>query len=259
MSSRRPSGWRVERVTGTAAALLDPWPPADSQDGPVVRLSRLRGRALVVGSTQDGTLVQERRAASVGVDIVRRSTGGGAVLVDSDAQVWLDLWLPRGHDLWDDDIIGAALWVGDTWVRALESLGTGALDVHRGPLVRTPWSGLVCFAGLGPGEVTVATSSGSVPAGQPERPGPKVMGLAQRRTRAGARFHTTAPLSWDPLPLIDLLTVDVDAATADDDVVDTPLTDVAVGLRAVVPGWHGQGTDDDLVSAVEEAILSVLP
>jgi hypothetical protein len=59
--------------------------------------------------------------------------------------------------------------------------------------------------------------------------------------------------------LIDLLTVDVDAATADDDVVDTPLTDVAVGLRAVVPGWHGQGTDDDLVSAVEEAILSVLP
>ena len=267
MTPRRPSGWRVERCTGTATALLDAWPPVDNQGDPVVRLSRVRGRALVLGSTQDAALVDQRRARSVGVDTVRRSTGGGAVLVDADAQVWLDLWLPRGHELWDDDIVGAALWVGDTWVQALESLGAGALDVHRGPLTGTLWSGLVCFAGLGPGEVTVAASSRDIGAGQTENRGPKVMGLAQRRTRAGARFHATAPLSWDPLPLLDLLTVDVgatvhaaDDSVTDDGVVVGPLlADVAVGLRTVVPGWQEQGIDHDLVTVVEEAVRSALP
>jgi len=258
----------VERVTGKAATLLDSWPPADSQGDPVVRLSRMRGRALVLGSTQDATVVDQRRAASAAVDIVRRSTGGGAVWVDVDAQVWLDFWLPRRHDLWDDDIIGAAGWVGDTWVRALASLGVKTPHVHRGPLVRTPWSDLVCFAGLGPGEITVVPSSGGLPAPGPERSTAKVMGLAQRRTRAGARFHTTAPLSWDPRPLIDLLTVELDTvapvvhedgAAADGEGDELPLTAIAVGLRAVVPGWQGQGTDDDLVSVVEEALLSALP
>ncbi len=42
-------------------------------------------------------------------------------------------------------------------------------------MVRTPWSSLVCFAGLGPGEVTVD--------------GRKLVGISQRRTRAGARFQ----------------------------------------------------------------------
>jgi lipoate-protein ligase A len=267
VTRRRPSGWRVERSTGTAAALLEPWPPPDEQGDPVVRLSRVRGRALVLGSTQDAALVDRGRAGSVAVDVVRRSTGGGAVLVDTDAQVWIDLWLPRGHDRWDDDIIDAALWVGDTWVQALEGLGAEVLAVHRGPLAGTAWSGLVCFAGLGPGEVTANAPTAGVGAGQSQNPGPKVMGLAQRRSRAGARFHTTAPLSWDPLPLLDLLTVGVDATvrSADDrGHPDTGLTgallaDVAVGLRGVVPGWQGLGSDDDLVTVVEEAVLSALP
>jgi lipoate-protein ligase A len=263
----RPSGWRVERTTATPAALLDAWPLLEDQGDPVVRLSRVRGPALVLGSTQDDALVDRRRAASAGVDVVRRSTGGGAVLVDVDAQVWLDLWLPRGHELWDDDIIDASAWVGDTWAQALAGLGSTALQVHRGPLTGTAWSGLVCFAGLGPGEVTVAAPPAGVSAGQTEGGGPKVMGLAQRRSRAGARFHTTAPLSWDPLPLLDLLTLDLeptlrpDADTdADaDKVAGTMLADVAVGLRGVLSGWRGAGTDDELVTVVEEAVLAALP
>ena len=80
-----------------------------------------------------------------------------------------------------------------------------------------PGPNSICFAGLGPGEVHLAgpgvdgtgvggtTVGGTGVAGNgvagTEAPGPKVTGLAQRRTRAGARFHTSAPLAWDPVPL----------------------------------------------------------
>ena len=71
------------------------------------------------------------------------------------------------------------------------------------------------------------------------------------------------------MPLLDLLTVDgdVDPTVRADDGVEAAdsvkagalLAEVAVGLRAVVPGWRGVGTDDDLVTVVEEAVLSALP
>jgi lipoate-protein ligase A len=218
---------------------------------------------LVLGSTQDQTSIDEGRAARAGVDVVRRSTGGGAVLVAPDTQVWLDLWLPRGHDLWDDDVIEAAAWVGDSWVAALRALGAGTLRVHRGPMIRTAWSDRLCFAGFGPGEVSVVGApSGDV---RSESTGPKVMGLAQRRTRAGARFHTSAPLSWDPEPILALFKAET--VPPPDDVDERPqaaepltaLKSVAVGLRAVVPGASDKGSAGDLIAAVEQAVITALP
>ncbi|HET7719481.1 MAG TPA: hypothetical protein VFK43_05895, partial [Acidimicrobiales bacterium] len=81
---------------------------------------------------------------------------------------------------------------------------SGAARAHAGPLLTTPWSRLVCFAGLGPGEVTVA--------------GAKVVGMAQRRTRAGALFQCAALLEWRPERLLDRLALTDDErrrATAD--------------------------------------------
>ncbi|MDQ3757058.1 MAG: hypothetical protein M3394_04340, partial [Actinomycetota bacterium] len=46
----------------------------------------------------------------------------------------------------------------------------------------------VCFAGLGPGEVSVG--------------GRKVVGIAQRRTRFGALFQCAVHRTWDPAPLV---------------------------------------------------------
>src|SRR5690606_10658151 len=89
-----------------------------------------------------------------GVELARRRSGGGAVLLDDDAAVWLDVLVPRGDPLWSDDVVVAAHWLGDAWVAALAELGLAGA-AHRGGLVRRPWSELVCFAGLGPGEVTV--------------------------------------------------------------------------------------------------------
>lgn len=50
-------------------------------------------------------------------------------------------------------------------------------------MVSSPLATVVCFAGLAPGEVTVD--------------GAKVVGISQRRTRAGARFQCSVPRVWD--------------------------------------------------------------
>ena len=127
--------------------------------------------ALVIGSTQ-----AEPSAADL--PVVRRRSGGGAVLVGDGTATWLDLVIPRSSPLWHDDVGVAMHWVGDTWAGALDALGM-SVSVHRGPLRHSEWSRTVCFAGLGPGEVV-------------DGEGRKVVGVSQRRTRAGARFQSVA-------------------------------------------------------------------
>ena len=154
-----------------------------------MRICEATGPALVLGSAQPDTDVDRARAAAAGVDVVRRRSGGGAVLVEPGRLVWVEVTVPAGDPLWTDDVGHAFWWLGDAWARAI-----GDAEVHRGALVRTDWSSRVCFAGLGPGEVRVG--------------GRKVVGLAQRRSREGALFHCAALLEWDAGRLLDLLALD---------------------------------------------------
>jgi lipoate---protein ligase len=140
--------------------------------------------ALVLGSSQRPEVVDDATIGSI--EVVRRRSGGGAVLLIPDEVIWLDVLIPTGDPLWSDDVSHASHWVGDAWVAAL-----GGGSVHRGPMVRTAWSSLVCFAGLGPGEVTVD--------------GHKLVGISQRRTRAGARFQCAVYSHHDPSVLPALL------------------------------------------------------
>ncbi len=119
------------------------------------------------------------------------------MLVEPGRLVWADVVVPAGDPLADDDVGRAAWWLGEAWTRALADLGIPGGVVHHGGLVRSEWSSLVCFAGLGPGEVTVG--------------GAKVGGMSQRRTRAGALFQCAALLDWQPARLLDRL------ALGDDD------------------------------------------
>ena len=170
---------------------------------------------LVLGSAQPATTVDAPAAAAAGVEVVRRASGGGAVLLDPRDVVWADLVIPPGHPRWDDDVIAAARWVGDAWVEALVALGLPAdtLACHHGGLVRSRWSDSICFAGLGPGEVRVA--------------GRKVVGISQRRTRAGVRFQIAVLRRWDPVGIVALLALD-DAARAS-------AVDAIAGLAVGVP------------------------
>lgn len=194
--------WDVEVARGSAAAFhgRDVEPGAGRQ----VWVQHVDRPALVLGSTQPDDLVDTEAAARAGVEVVRRRSGGGAVLVEPGGTVWVDVVVPPGDPLWDDDVGRAAHWVGEAWVAALAVCGVAGATVHRGGLVTTPWSRQVCFAGLGPGEVVVD--------------GRKVVGVAQRRTRHGARFQVAALLRWEPEALVGLLRLDGgdrEAAVAD--------------------------------------------
>lgn len=185
------SRWLVEPREGDAAQLhsLDP----SGVDRPTAWLCRFGAPALVLGSAQADRVVDHRALRDAGVELVRRRSGGGAVLLVPGDVVWIDLVLPAGDPLWVDDVGRAAVWVGEAWAGALAEVGVAA-KVHEGPMVRPPWSDLVCFAGRASGEVT----SGAA----------KVVGVSQRRTRGYARFQCAALLRWDPGALLGLLSLD---------------------------------------------------
>jgi len=220
------SGWVVERHRGPASTfharpLPDPVVPA-------VWVLAVDRPALVLGSAEPAAHADADALAAAGIELVRRRSGGGAVLLVPGAVTWIDLLLPAGHPLWVDDVGRATHWVGRMWTAALASLGVDA-HAHTGPMAQRPWSDRVCFAGLGPGEVV-------------DGAGRKLVGLSQRRTRAGARFQTSLHHHWDAASVaaaLDLTEAERDALAADladaVGVVPAPTTDVVAALIAHLP------------------------
>jgi lipoate-protein ligase A len=205
-----PGAWRTEVLREGIAEWAAARPAAERS---VVVLDVARP-TLVLGSSQAGDAVDHERAAVRGVDVIRRRSGGAAVLVEPGAAVWIDVTIPAGDPLWDNDVGRAFHWLGAAWAAVLAAEGLPA-RMYDGPLRSTPWSGRVCFAGLGPGEVTVERR--------------KVVGLSQRRTREAARFQCCALLRWEPERLLELLVLDDDARRRG----GLELRDVAAGAGAV--------------------------
>lgn len=158
---------------------LDPFTdrPADRDGvvGPEVWVCEPTDSAIVLGSRQTPELLDADACRAAGLTIVRRRSGGGAVLLRPDAVVWIDVVLP--HGVAPDDVRGSMVWIGERWAEVLAPSARGRLEVHRDGMICTPWSDLVCFAGVGPGEVLLD--------------GRKFLGLSQRRTRHGIRVQGT--------------------------------------------------------------------
>lgn len=150
--------------------------------------------AVVLGSTQPAEVVDAAACAEAGVEVVRRRSGGGVVLLEPGGIVWFDVIVPAAR-LGDagvgDDVAASMIWLGERVVAALATLGVTGAEVHRAKLTCSAWCPLVCFAGVGPGEVTVD-----------ER---KLVGISQRRTRAGSRFQCAVHTVWSPGELARLL------------------------------------------------------
>jgi lipoate---protein ligase len=142
--------------------------------------------ALVLGSAQDASVVDLRACQDAGVDVIRRRSGGGAVLLLPGEVAWFDVIVPSAHPAWRSDVRASMVWLG-THLRAVLGAGT----VHDGGLVSTEWSSVICFDGVGPGEVLVD--------------GAKLIGVSQRRTRAASRFQVCWHTAYDPAALPALL------------------------------------------------------
>lgn len=148
--------------------------------------------AIVLGSTQERSLLNETACLSHDVEIVKRRSGGGLVLLSADSTLWIDVEIPSDHSLWLNDVGASSLWLGQVFVEVLTELGQENLELHRGALMKSTWSSLICFAGKGPGEVFAADGS-------------KIVGISQRRTRDWARFQCVVSLKWRPELLRELL------------------------------------------------------
>jgi lipoate-protein ligase A len=185
--------WQVERHRANAGMLHGiPVPDPARRAVWILEVDR---PALVLGSTQDHSAVDAHVAAVLGIEVARRRSGGGAVLLVPGEVAWLDVIVPYGDLLWHDDVGRAGAWLGHTWQAALADLGVTGTTVHSGPWATGgPLGRLVCFAAVGPGEVTLGSR--------------KMVGVSQRRTRRAARFQCAVYRRWAPELLTHLLRLD---------------------------------------------------
>lgn len=129
---------------------------------------------VVLGSRQRVEDLDRDALVADDVAVRRRHGGGGAVLL-RPGDCWVELWLPAGTHVALTDVRETAYLVGGWWRSALRRLGA-ATELHRGG-VRDPEQGArACFAGLGPGELTLG--------------GDKLVGVSQWRTRHGTLVST---------------------------------------------------------------------
>lgn len=212
----------ADLVSGPAAASARSAPQLER----TVRVVEADGPAVVLGSSQPDEQVDREAAAAAGVAVVRRRSGGGAVLVGPGELLWVDVLLPAGDPLWTADVRRGGWWLGEAWAGALASVTGGEPRAWRGPMRSTRWSPMICFAGLGPGEVTLE--------------GRKVVGVSQRRTRRGVLFQTAALLRWRPGALLDLFAL-------------------APGVRAEAErdlGEAATGVGEDLAADLRDALVA---
>ncbi len=233
--ARSTAHWRrLPLETAGAAALLEG--SAALLDGladdpaPTLRWYRARRTAIVLGRGQRRLEVR----AGADVDLVRRDSGGGAVLLDPEL-LSLDVAVPAGHPWIDPGDLGAVFArVGAAWAAALGDLGLRGAVVHEGPSTtpratdtRSSLLAAVCYASLGRGEVRVGPR--------------KLVGLSQRHRRHGVLVQCGLLRRWRPAALLEAL---------DADPADAEVTGAAVGLEDLL---HPAPGDAEVIGAVEAA------
>ncbi len=173
--------WQIHNIRDSADAVHSRELPAERS----IWRASITGSAIVLGSKQSFEIVNQQACDDDGVSVVRRRSGGGVVFLGVNDHLWIDFVIERDDVLWSDDVGRSMWWVGELWAAALaenEVASRDQLIVHRGGLERNEISDLVCFAGLGPGEVTLH--------------GKKLVGISQRRTRQMARFQCVLHSRW---------------------------------------------------------------
>lgn len=198
---RSATTYRLVRSRATASEFhARPIPdPADRE----IWQHDISSPALVLGSSQDSSVVDHEACRRAGVEVVRRRSGGGAVLLRPGEVIWIDVIVPAGSSGWATDVHAPMVWLGRRVAEAFAELVgfDGDLVVHEGAMVSTAWSSTICFDGIGAGEVLVD--------------GRKLVGISQRRMRHAARLQCCWYVRHDPADLVELLDPDARPLTSD--------------------------------------------
>ena len=223
-SQRADRPWRVLKAQRASAgfqfalteALLSTGLPRTRR--PVLRWYIAKTPTLVLGNGQKLASADIETCLDAHIPVFKRTSGGTAVLLDSDA-VNLEVALPAGHALAGTDVVRGYEWVGEIWVDALRQLGIRGIRTIPVEEVRSlPPLGsddplrLTCYGTLSPFEVVIDQR--------------KVVGLSQVRRRTGTVYQMSTYLTWNPEKLVALLALDADDRIA----LATRLRQVTAGL-----------------------------
>lgn len=145
---------------------------------PTLRFYRWQNPWVSLGSGQVSRDLDRSKVEASGWQIVRRSSGGTAVL--HDGQLGYSLVLPANHRIWDGDLVASYERLADPLQQSLARLGAKteqATVAQRTELkAATPMlAERVCFAALGPHELVAK--------------GRKVVGNSQIRRRFASSQH----------------------------------------------------------------------
>lgn len=170
---------------------------------PVLYWSQAERCGVVLGFSQQISVLNQRALAIANLPVYHRRAGGTAVLVGPHL-LDLDVILPPDHPLVLNDLVESYRWFGETWVRALELLGVGSRVVtptesrEQRELARQPEHQAreaivrrACYASNSAYEVVVGQR--------------KVVGLCMIRRRTGTLLQAGVVLRSKNKILADLL------------------------------------------------------
>jgi lipoate-protein ligase A len=153
----------------------------DGASPPTLRFYTWRPAALSLGYGQPLTAVDTNLARQYGIDVVRRPTGGQAILHNDE--LTYALMLPRTHPLVAGGVLRSYERLSAGFERGFATLG---LDTRQGDWQShaAGGAGLLCFASPSTHELSAR--------------GVKIMGSAQTRLRGALLQHGSIPFAHDP-------------------------------------------------------------
>ena len=181
--------WRLIRsgpARGARNMAIDEALLIDVTDRPVLRFYGWNPHCLSLGYGQHSRDVDQDRLQATGHSLVRRPSGGGAIL-HAEELTW-SLVLPAGHPLAVGSLLTGYRRVAEVWWAALRSLDIPVEICQEGA---GPGGGMVCFESRAPFELAAA--------------GRKLLGSARVQRRHAMLQHGSLPLSGDVAAICDYL------------------------------------------------------
>lgn len=195
--------------------------------------------AVIMGCSQRPDEGQQSRAESAGFPIMRRGSGGGAVLV-GPWMLSVTLFIPPDHPIAEQNIIEIFSWFEQLWIKALHQCGVPCKGVDQ-PIIdrskeiseqqKLKWA---CYASLSHGEIVSEDNR-------------KLVGLAQIRKRKGVALVSGLHLQhsdWSALSRIvvdnpeqgaALADLNCDAESLSGRSAQQLLSDILVALKCALP------------------------